>query len=151
MSATRPAWLETLTMEPPWPSRMRLRAAYLVTSSAPRAFDRHHLVKHRDVGLLRGGDLAAVAGAVHHAPQVDAVDRLADGVFRGEIEGERPGAGLFGDRAERVEGASRGDDVGAARRQLADGRPADATGRAGHQNGAALEFVHQSVFLAVGN
>ena len=36
-SATRLAWLETLTMEPPRPSRIMERDVYLVTSRAPRA------------------------------------------------------------------------------------------------------------------
>ena len=37
LRATRLAWLETLTMAPPRPSRIIDRDVYLVTSRAPRA------------------------------------------------------------------------------------------------------------------
>jgi hypothetical protein len=58
----------------------------LVTSKSTAGVDADHLVEDGDVGIHRGGDLAAVATAIHHPPDVKTVEGLADAVLGCEVK-----------------------------------------------------------------
>ena len=92
-----------------------------MASSAAAGVEGDDVVEDRHVGVHRGGDLAAEAGAVDEAPEVEAVEGGLDLGVGGEVKREGAAAGLGGDGGERGGGAAAGDDVGVRRGEPADG------------------------------
>ena len=81
-SATSDAWLETLTIAPPLPSRTIDCGGVFRHKQRAAGVDRDHLVEDGDVGFHRRRDLAAEAAAVDHAPEVEPVEGAAHLVLR---------------------------------------------------------------------
>ena len=113
-SATRLAWLDTLTIDPPRPSRIIDARRVLGDEQRAAGVDADDLVEHGDVGLHRGGDLAAEAAAVDHPVDVEALEGAADAVLGGQVERQRAAARLRRPaRSSPSSDAARGDHVGA--------------------------------------
>ena len=114
-----------------------------MASSAAAGVEGDDLVEDRHVGVHRRGDLAAEAGAVDEAPEVEAVEGDLDLGVGGEVEGQGAAAGLGGERVERGGRAAAGDDVGVGGGEPADGGAADAAAGAGDEDGASVEVGHR--------
>src|SRR5438552_569437 len=104
--------------------------------------DGDNFVEDGDVGVHRRRDLAAEAAAIDDTPQIEALERIANLVFRGEIEGHGAAARLPGDRVERLARASGRDDLGIRPHQVAHGGAANAAAAARHQDPSSLKIRH---------
>ena len=143
-NATSDAWLDTFTIDPPRPEPDHGRRGVLRDEQRAAGVHADDPVEHRDVGVHGGGDLAAVAAAVDHPVDVEALQRAADVVLGGEVERQRAAARLLRQRLEPVLRAARGDHVGARAHEVPHGRAADAAARPGDQDGPAVEIaVHR--------
>ena len=87
-SATRLAWLETLTIDPPQPRRIIDRDAYLVTRRAPRVLMAITLSKTA-MSVSIGVAISPPAGAIDDAVDVKAVQCVPNARFRCHIERQR--------------------------------------------------------------
>ena len=143
LSATRLAWLETFTMAPPRPSRIIERAVYLVTRSAPRVLMMMTLSK-TSMSVSIGVAISPPKPPQLTTPvDVQAVERVADALLGGQVEGRSLAPVSTASSASAVGRPAAGDDVCAGRDELTDGLATDPAARTGDQDGAAVEVSHE--------
>ena len=104
------------------------------------------IVEDGNVGVHRRGDLAAVATAIHHPPDVKTVEGLADAVLGCEVKRQDAGTRVVGERFKTVLGLSASDHVSAGIDQMPHGGTAYPAAGAGHEDGPAVEIRHGLAF-----